>query len=123
MVDKHDKSLIDRHVRLDPRLYKKAVENAEKANMSFNQYLNVLISKGKITYKYSDEEAEEINKAITYLHRNVNQLNIQINQLLRNKNLLPSTSFEILKEVQQLKQATNEVGDFYVDKKRRKKRS
>lgn len=123
MPDNHDKKLVDRHVRLDPKLYKKAVKNAKKANLSFNQYLNVLISKGKITYKYSDEKAEAINQALIYLHRNVNQLNIKLNQILKSSTLLDFEVEDAIKDLQNIKKDIDKVGELYVDKKRGTKRS
>ena len=122
--DRHDKDLIDKHIRLTKPIYEIAKQNAEKANLNFNKYLYVLIAKGNVNvhFKYTDDEAEKIHRDLTYLHRNVNQLNIELNKLLKKDDSLLldlNDKQEILDKMEELKKVSAEVIEKYDYKKKR----
>lgn len=80
--DYRARNMVDRHLRFNKDDYEKIKNNAEKAGLSIPKYLAYVGTKGQLTYKYSDEKAEEIDKNVTSLHRNFNQYNVQMNRLL-----------------------------------------
>lgn len=94
------------NVRFTKYEHEKLCEQAKKANMKLPELIRLLVVKGKVVPKYSEEEKQIIRNVAT-LNNNLNQIAKNLNYFVKNFNMK-----EVSKQVVRIDDLLNQIDVF-----------